>query len=59
MGSLQATEAIKVLLGIGTPLAGRLLVYEPLLVVSLFFVVVAILINRIFRRIEAQVPIRR
>lgn len=36
-----------------------LLVYEPLLVVSLFFVVVAILINRIFRRIEAQVPIRR
>lgn len=36
-----------------------LLVYEPLLVVSLFFVAVAILINRVFRRIEAQVPIRR
>jgi len=30
MGSLQATEAIKVLLGIGKPLAGRLLVYDAL-----------------------------
>jgi molybdopterin/thiamine biosynthesis adenylyltransferase/rhodanese-related sulfurtransferase len=30
MGSLQATEAIKVLLGIGQPLAGRLLVYDAL-----------------------------
>jgi adenylyltransferase/sulfurtransferase len=30
MGSLQATEAIKVLLGIGDPLAGRLLVYDAL-----------------------------
>lgn len=30
MGSLQATEAIKVLLGIGEPLAGRLLVYDAL-----------------------------
>jgi adenylyltransferase/sulfurtransferase len=30
MGSLQATEAIKVLLGIGAPLAGRLLVYDAL-----------------------------
>jgi sulfur-carrier protein adenylyltransferase/sulfurtransferase len=30
MGSLQATEAIKVLLGIGATLAGRLLVYDAL-----------------------------
>jgi len=30
MGSLQATEAIKVILGIGEPLAGRLLVYDAL-----------------------------
>ena len=30
MGSLQATEAIKVLLGIGEPLVGRLLVYDAL-----------------------------
>jgi adenylyltransferase/sulfurtransferase len=30
MGSLQATEAIKLLLGIGVPLAGRLLVYDAL-----------------------------
>jgi sulfur-carrier protein adenylyltransferase/sulfurtransferase len=30
MGSLQATEAIKVLLGIGETLAGRLLVYDAL-----------------------------
>jgi sulfur-carrier protein adenylyltransferase/sulfurtransferase len=30
MGSLQATETIKVLLGIGEPLAGRLLVYDAL-----------------------------
>ncbi len=30
MGSLQATEAIKVLLGIGNPLAGRLLVDDAL-----------------------------
>lgn len=36
-----------------------LLVYEPLLVVSLFFILVALVITRIFRRIEAQVPIRR
>ena len=30
MGSLQATEAIKILLGIGDTLAGRLLVYDAL-----------------------------
>jgi sulfur-carrier protein adenylyltransferase/sulfurtransferase len=30
MGSLQATEAIKVVLGIGEPLIGRLLVYDAL-----------------------------
>jgi adenylyltransferase/sulfurtransferase len=30
MGSLQATEAIKLLLGIGDPLIGRLLVYDAL-----------------------------
>lgn len=30
MGTLQATEAIKVILGIGEPLAGRLLVYDAL-----------------------------
>jgi adenylyltransferase/sulfurtransferase len=30
MGSLQATEAIKLLLGIGEPLVGRLLVYDAL-----------------------------
>lgn len=30
MGSLQATEAIKLLVGIGEPLAGRLLLYDAL-----------------------------
>jgi sulfur-carrier protein adenylyltransferase/sulfurtransferase len=30
LGSLQATEAIKLLLGIGTPLVGRVLVYDAL-----------------------------
>lgn len=30
VGSIQATEAVKVLLGIGTPLRGRLLVYDAL-----------------------------
>jgi molybdopterin/thiamine biosynthesis adenylyltransferase/rhodanese-related sulfurtransferase len=30
MGSLQATEVIKLLTGIGTPLAGRLLLYDAL-----------------------------
>jgi molybdopterin/thiamine biosynthesis adenylyltransferase/rhodanese-related sulfurtransferase len=30
MGSLQATEAIKLILGIGEPLTGRLLVYDAL-----------------------------
>jgi molybdopterin/thiamine biosynthesis adenylyltransferase len=30
MGTLQATEVLKVLLGIGTPLVGRLLIYEAL-----------------------------
>ena len=30
MGALQATEAIKLVLGIGEPLAGRLLVYDAL-----------------------------
>jgi molybdopterin/thiamine biosynthesis adenylyltransferase len=30
MGLLQATEAIKVLLGIGDPLSGRLLIYDAL-----------------------------
>jgi adenylyltransferase/sulfurtransferase len=30
MGSLQATEAIKLLLDIGEPLAGRLLIYDAL-----------------------------
>ena len=30
LGALQATEAIKLLLGIGTPLAGRLLTYDAL-----------------------------
>jgi adenylyltransferase/sulfurtransferase len=30
MGVLQATEAIKLILGIGTTLAGRLLVYDAL-----------------------------
>ncbi len=30
MGSLQATEAIKLLVGIGKPLAGRLLIYDAL-----------------------------
>jgi adenylyltransferase/sulfurtransferase len=30
MGALQATEALKLLLGIGEPLAGRLLVYDAL-----------------------------
>jgi molybdopterin/thiamine biosynthesis adenylyltransferase len=30
VGTLQATEVLKVLLGIGTPLVGRLLIYEAL-----------------------------
>jgi molybdopterin/thiamine biosynthesis adenylyltransferase len=30
MGLLQATEAVKVLLGIGDPLVGRLLIYDAL-----------------------------
>ena len=30
MGNIQATEAIKVLLGIGSPLSGRLLIYDAL-----------------------------
>jgi len=30
MGTLQATEALKLVLGIGTSLAGRLLVYDAL-----------------------------
>ena len=30
IGTIQATEAIKMILGIGTPLAGRLLVYDAL-----------------------------
>ncbi len=30
MGSLQATEVVKLLLGIGEPLTGRLLVYDAL-----------------------------
>ncbi|MDQ1847008.1 ABC transporter permease subunit [Gemmobacter fulvus] len=36
-----------------------LLVYEPLIVVTVFFVLVAVLIAQVFRRIEAQIPIRR
>ena len=36
-----------------------LLVYEPLLVVTLFYVVLTILITRAFGVVEAQVPIRR
>ena len=30
IGSIQATEAMKLLLGIGEPLVGRLLVYDAL-----------------------------
>ncbi|KQW29650.1 nickel permease [Rhizobium sp. Root274] len=36
-----------------------LLVYEPLLVVTLFYVVLTVLITRAFGIVEAQVPIRR
>lgn len=36
-----------------------LLVYEPLLVVTVFYVLVTMLIVRAFRIVEAQVPIRR
>ena len=36
-----------------------LLVYEPLLVVTLFYVVLTALITRAFGVVEAQVPIRR
>lgn len=36
-----------------------LLVYEPLLVVTIFYVLVTMLIVRAFRIVEAQVPIRR
>jgi molybdopterin/thiamine biosynthesis adenylyltransferase len=31
IGLLQATEALKLLLGVGTPLVGRLLIYDALL----------------------------
>jgi adenylyltransferase/sulfurtransferase len=30
MGVMQATEAIKLILGIGTPLVGRIMIYEAL-----------------------------
>ena len=30
LGTLQATEALKLLLGIGTPLAGRMLAFDAL-----------------------------
>lgn len=36
-----------------------LLVYEPLIVVTVFYVALTALIARVFQRIEAQVPIRR
>ena len=36
-----------------------LLVYGPLLVVTLFYVALTILITRVFGVVEAQVPIRR
>ena len=36
-----------------------LLVYEPLIVVTVFYVALTALIARVFERIEAQVPIRR
>jgi polar amino acid transport system permease protein len=36
-----------------------LLVYEPLLVVTLFYVVLTVIITRAFGIVEAQVPIRR
>lgn len=36
-----------------------LLIYEPLVVVTVFYVLVAIVVGRVFKVIEAQVPIRR
>ena len=36
-----------------------LLVYEPLMVVTVFYVGLTILITRVFRMVEAQVPVRR
>jgi polar amino acid transport system permease protein len=36
-----------------------LLVYEPLMVVTLFYVALTVLITRAFGIVEAQVPIRR
>ncbi len=36
-----------------------LLVYEPLLVVTAFYVFLTLLVTRVFRIVEAQVPIRR
>jgi polar amino acid transport system permease protein len=36
-----------------------LLVYEPLIVVSVFYVFLTLLITRVFKRVEAQIPMRR
>ncbi|WP_123194905.1 ABC transporter permease [Pannonibacter phragmitetus] len=36
-----------------------LLVYEPLIVVTLFYVGLTIILTRIFKHVEAQVPVRR
>jgi polar amino acid transport system permease protein len=36
-----------------------LLVYEPLIVVSIFYVFLTLLITRVFKRVEAQIPMRR
>ncbi|MFN4169163.1 MAG: nickel permease, partial [Pannonibacter phragmitetus] len=36
-----------------------LLVYEPLIVVTLFYVGLTIILTRIFKYVEAQVPVRR
>ena len=36
-----------------------LLVYEPLMVVTVFYVCLTLLITRAFRHVERQVPIRR
>jgi polar amino acid transport system permease protein len=36
-----------------------LLVYEPLMVVTVFYVLLTLLITRAFKLVEAQVPVRR
>ncbi|TIP01911.1 MAG: nickel permease, partial [Mesorhizobium sp.] len=35
-----------------------LLVYEPLMIVTVFYILLTLLITRTFRLVEAQIPVR-